>query len=129
MNSRAKGKRGELEFKDFAKECGFEEARRGQQFSGLGDSPDVVGIPGLHVEVKRTETYSHRSFTGQAVRDAAGKPWAVFHKFNRGRWTATVDAEWLLRMYRSEHAASRDQAPQGVLVETERQGLEAAGEG
>ena len=49
--SRDKGKRGE---RKLAKELrGFNfPARRGQQFCGGGDSPDVVGIPGVHIECK-----------------------------------------------------------------------------
>lgn len=55
MNSRAKGQRGERELADFITAAGF-PARRGQQFAGGPDSPDVV-CPGLpfHIEAKRTE--------------------------------------------------------------------------
>jgi hypothetical protein len=99
MNSRDKGKRGELEFAKWCRERGYEEARRGQQFSGLGDSPDVVGIPGLHVEIKRTETFRLWDGVDQAIRDSAGKlPWAVFHRPNRRDWIAVVDAEWFLKL-------------------------------
>jgi hypothetical protein len=41
MNSRNKGKRGELEAAHMLTHEGF-PARRGQQFSGGTDSPDVV---------------------------------------------------------------------------------------
>lgn len=52
-NSRQKGKRGELLWRDELRKMGF-EARRGQQFAGGGDSPDVVcpSLPRLHCEVK-----------------------------------------------------------------------------
>jgi hypothetical protein len=56
MNSRNKGKRGELEAAKFLASEGF-PARRGQQFSGGTDSPDVLceALPRIHFEVKRTE--------------------------------------------------------------------------
>ena len=49
MNSRQKGARGERMFRDMFREAGF-EARRGQQFSGGTDSPDVVvpALPDFH---------------------------------------------------------------------------------
>lgn len=50
--SRDKGARGEREFRDLLREHGF-EARRGQQFAGGNDSPDVVTDLPCHVEVKR----------------------------------------------------------------------------
>jgi Holliday junction resolvase len=57
-NSRSKGKRGELEFRDLLRSHGYTEARRGQQFAGGPDSPDVVGgPPGIHFEVKNRERH------------------------------------------------------------------------
>ena len=53
MNSKRKGKRGELELAKKLKECGF-SARRGQQYSGIGGD-DVVGLDGIHIECKRSE--------------------------------------------------------------------------
>jgi Holliday junction resolvase len=55
LNSNQKGKRGEREAAAFLTDEGF-PARRGQQFAGGTDSPDVVceSLSGLHFEVKRT---------------------------------------------------------------------------
>ena len=53
MNSKQKGKRGELELAKKLQEYGF-EARRGQQYSGIGGD-DVVGLEGVHIECKRVE--------------------------------------------------------------------------
>jgi hypothetical protein len=81
--SRDKGKRGEREFCELLREHGF-DARRGQQFAGGNDSPDVVTDLPCHVEVKRTETFSP-SYLLQAERDAhpALQP-AVFWKRTGG---------------------------------------------
>ena len=54
MNSKQKGGRGEREFAAFCREQGY-DAKRGQQFQGGADSPDVKGLPGIHIEVKRVE--------------------------------------------------------------------------
>ena len=69
INSRAKGKDGELEFAEYLRLAGF-EARRGQQFHGGGDSPDVVtSIPGVHFEVKRVEAGNPYKWLLQAELD------------------------------------------------------------
>lgn len=54
INSRAKGKRGELEAVKFLRSLGF-TARRGQQFSGGPDSADVEveELSNVYIEVKR----------------------------------------------------------------------------
>ena len=57
VNSRAKGKRGELDAAHLLNHLfPGAEARRGQQYCGTPDSPDLVtSIPGLYVEVKNRE--------------------------------------------------------------------------
>ena len=51
--SREKGKRGEREFASLCREYGY-AARRGQQYCGV-EGDDVIGLPGIHAEVKRVE--------------------------------------------------------------------------
>ena len=98
MNSRDKGKRGELEFAAYLRERGF-EARRGQQFSGGGDSPDVVhSIPGVHLEVKRVEQFRLYDAVEQAVADAGDKMPVVVHRRNRGEWVAILHVDDLLEL-------------------------------
>lgn len=53
MNSRRKGKGGELELAKKLREYGY-DCRRGQQYCGANGDADVVGIPGVHIECKRT---------------------------------------------------------------------------
>ena len=67
MNSRQKGKVGEREFAALLREHGF-DARRGQQFSGSPDSPDVVSdaLAWLHVEVKRVQNLNLTDACAQA---------------------------------------------------------------
>ena len=68
--SRDKGKRGEREIAGLLRDYGY-DARRGVQYHGGADSPDVVGLPGVHIEVKRTETLSLYPAMEQAKHDAA----------------------------------------------------------
>lgn len=91
MNSRAKGKVGELEAAAFLREHGF-AARRGQQFSGGGDSPDIVhDIPGVHLEVKRVEQGNLYTWMAQAKRDAGSCLTPVIaHRRNRQEWVAIL---------------------------------------
>ena len=67
--SRDKGKRGEREVALILREHGF-EARRGQQYCGANGDADVVGVPGLHIEVKRTEKFRMYEALDQAINDA-----------------------------------------------------------
>jgi hypothetical protein len=90
INSRQKGARGERELAAELRRHGF-EARRGQQFSGGKDSPDVCAeIPGLHIECKRVEKLNLESAYQQATGDAGGKTPVVMHRKNRGKWLVTI---------------------------------------
>lgn len=97
MNSREKGKRGERDFRDFLRDMGF-TARRGQQFAGGADSPDVQceELPRIHFEVKFGEDFTIGSKAvedawKQAVRDAGkGKMPVVAFRRNREPWRVLV---------------------------------------
>lgn len=100
INSRQKGKRGELEFRDVLRSEGWLAAMRGQQRSGLEEA-DVVGGPaGVHFEVKRVQNLNLRVAYAQAQRDAAPDqhPVVVHRRNDDTRWLATIDARALLRM-------------------------------
>lgn len=91
MNSRSKGKRGELEAsKEWSRVMGG-TARRGQQFAGGGESPDVVSShENLHLEVKRCEAGNPYRWMAQAVRDAGAKVPVVLHRRNGEEWLLIV---------------------------------------
>ena len=90
-NSRAKGARGELEAsKEWARVMGG-TARRGQQFSGGKESPDVVcSHENLHLEVKRCEVGNPYVWMDQAIRDAGDKVPVVLHRRNGRDWLLIV---------------------------------------
>lgn len=102
INSRAKGCRGEREWRDMLRAEGY-EARRGQQFSGGTDSPDVIcgDLPNLHFEVKRTEGGNPYHWTDQATRDAgANKLPVVAHKRNGRDWLVMMPANVFFQLLR-----------------------------
>lgn len=92
MNSKQKGKRGELEVAHLLKAHGY-DARRGQQYNGADGSADVIGMPGYHVEVKRTERTEVEKWMNQARNDARlGEIPIVFHRRNKEVWKVILDA-------------------------------------
>jgi Holliday junction resolvase len=102
INSRQKGARGEREFSEELRKAGH-EARRGRQFSGSPDSPDVVTSLPYHFEVKRTESLSLYTAMEQAVRDSAGKKVPVVaHKRNGKRWLVVMHLDDFLPLVASE---------------------------
>lgn len=86
--SRSKGKRGERELAaELSRVLGV-TARRGVQFQGSPDSPDVVtDIPDVHIECKRSERFRLYDALEQAVEDAgASKIPVVMHRQNNKPW-------------------------------------------
>lgn len=102
INSRQKGARGEREWRDQLRNEGF-DARRGQQFSGGSESPDVIceSLPGIHWEVKRVERGNPYDWMMQANRDAGdSKMPVVAHKRNGKDWLCVLRAEDFFQLIR-----------------------------
>lgn len=100
VNSRQKGKRGELLWRDQLRHAGWPEARRGQQFSGSSESADVVGGPkGWHCEVKVRERLDPWAAIRQAEHDGGegNSPYVAWKKNNRP-WLVVLRAEDFLRL-------------------------------
>ena len=97
--SREKGKRGERQVAALFREYGF-DAKRGQQYHGGPDSPDVVGVPGLHIEVKRTERLNLYDALAQAKRDAGEELPVVIHRKNDSPWVVIMDFEDWMQIFR-----------------------------
>lgn len=104
MNSKRKGKKGELDFAKFCREQGY-DVRRGQQYNGL-EGEDVVGLPGIHVEVKRVERLNIYDAITQSKRDAQGKIPIVAHRRNNCEWLITMRAEDWFKLYREWEAGN-----------------------
>lgn len=91
MNSRAKGKRAELELAQLLRNQGHIDARRGQQYSGISGDADVVGVDGIHIECKRVERFTDEPALKQAERDArAGEVPVVAYRRNNEAWKVLI---------------------------------------
>ena len=103
--SRSKGKRGERMWAKICREHGFKDARRTQQFSGgTQDSSDVVGLDGIHIEVKFAEKLNLRNAMTQSLNDteASGKNEIpiVAHKTSNKPWLVTMFADDWFKLYK-----------------------------
>lgn len=106
MNSCAKGKRGERAWRDQLRENGY-DARRGQQFSGSPDSPDVIceSLPWLHNEVKCVEKLNLQAALEQAVQDAGEKVPIVASKRNGKDWIVSMRSSDFFRLLRGDFSS------------------------
>lgn len=99
INSRNKGAEGERELARYLSEKGY-PSRRGQQFSGGKDSPDVVSSLPFHIECKRVERLKIYEAIKQAIRDSQGseKMPLVIHRKNREDWLAILKLDDFLTL-------------------------------
>ena len=101
INSNKKGKVGELEWSKVCKDHGFPYARRSQQYAGYNGDADVIGVPNLHMEVKRTERLNVSKALEQAREDVTDNNIPmVAHRKNREEWMVIMGASDFLSLYR-----------------------------
>lgn len=100
--SQRKGADGERGLAALLREHGYTIERGGS--CSFGEVPDLTGLPGIHIEVKRRENVNLSAALEQAQRDAErfhdGLP-AVFHRKNRESWRVTMPLTAWLTLYRS----------------------------
>lgn len=112
VNGKKKGAAGEREFANYCKSKGF-DTRRTAQYNGkeLGSLADVIGIPGIHIEVKRVEHLNIHDAVKQAKRDNLNHndiP-IVAHRKNNTKWLITMDADdWFKLFYGIELEGKED---------------------
>lgn len=99
-SSQRKGADGERELAAKFKEYGYMVERGGSLTFGL--TPDITGLPGIHVEVKRVERLNVPEAMRQAIRDAEafldGIP-VLFHRRNRQPWLVTLRLDDFMSIY------------------------------
>lgn len=96
-SSARKGADGERELAAVLREYGYNIERGGSM--SFGEVPDLTGLPGIHIEVKRRERLNVPEAMKQAQRDSErfkdGAP-TVFHRRNRESWLVTMRlADWM----------------------------------
>ena len=110
--SQRKGAEGERELAEMLTAAGYNVQRGGSQTYGA--VPDLVGLPGIHIECKRQEQLCLIAALDQAQRDALrfndGMP-AVFHRRNREPWQVTMRLDdWMVLYARCFQGSRRNAA-------------------
>ncbi len=109
MNSRIKGKNGELELARRLREYGY-SCRRGQQYCGVNGDADIIGLPHVHVECKRTEHLHLYDAVSQASWDARpGELPAVFHRRNNCNWVVIMRLEDWMVLYNEYYSSEGEE--------------------
>lgn len=103
INSKRKGAAGEREFSNYCKNKGF-NVRRTAQYNGkeLESKADVIGIPGIHIEVKRVESLNIHKAMEQALRDCDKNNKEipiVAHRKNHTKWLITMTADDWFKLF------------------------------
>ena len=99
INSRNKGAAGERELASKLLDYGY-DCRRGQQYCGKNGDADVVGLNGIHIEVKRVERLNIQDAMSQSKRDAReGELPTVFHRKNYSEWLVTLRLDDFMKLY------------------------------
>lgn len=98
--SQRKGADGERELAAVLREYGYEIKRGGSM--SFGEVPDLVGLPGVHVEAKRCEQVRLSEWMKQAEKDSKrfrdGMP-VLFHRRSREGWRVTMNLADFMRLY------------------------------
>lgn len=109
-SARDKGARYELELVHILRDFYGYPVRRGYVFQ---HESDVIGLQGVHCEVKAVERLNIRAAYKQAVEEALkradGVP-VVFHHKNRDGWLVTMSLEDFMDFYGGWHDTERDGA-------------------
>lgn len=99
-----KGADGERELAAILQQHGYDCTRGGAL--SFGEVPDLSGLPGIHIEVKRVERLNVGEAMEQSIRDSErmldGIP-ALFHRRNRKPWLVTMRLSDWIQLYRESH--------------------------
>lgn len=104
LNSRSKGKRGELEFIQKHLAPWWPQACRNlDQFQD--DKRDVANVAGTHFQIKRVERLNIWAALNQAETEAqeTDLPVVAFRR-NRGKWYCALEADELIALLRLREA-------------------------
>jgi len=96
--SKSKGARGERDAAKALSNLFNVQAYRGRQYSGSPQSPDVVAMPEIHFEVKRTEAFKLYPSLTQATNDSGNSIPVVLHRRNREKWVIVAYLEDLPKL-------------------------------
>lgn len=107
INSKQKGKRGELELVHVLNGYGF-DTHRSVQYNGREEDgqADLVGLDGIHVECKYTNALRLYDAVDQAVRDSSttgrGELPIVFHRKSKKPWVVIMPLDVFVQLYNNQ---------------------------
>ena len=117
-SSQRKGRAGEIELAKILERCGI-KAAPGPPLN-YGTVPDVIGIDGIHAEVKRVERLNVPAAMEQSIKDSEkfrdGVP-TLFHRRNRGKWLVTMQLSDWLQMYSRWRGGNKHESDMGREAE------------
>lgn len=103
--SRDKGKAGERELARILRDLGYDDCKRGQQYCGANGDADVIGLPGIHIESKRTEALRLYDALSQSKSDAKeGEMPVVMHRKSRHEWVVIQPLSDWIELYKEWEA-------------------------
>ena len=106
INSREKGRRGEVELSKLLNDYGFTTERM-SQYCGKTGVPDVQGLPDIHIECKRVEKLNLEEAYDQSCRDAKdGEIPTVMYRKNRRKWMVAMSLDDWIQLYTETHHVS-----------------------
>lgn len=110
LNSRRKGKAGELEACQKLRELFGWAVQRSQQFCGRAGDDDiqVAQTPGLFWEIKREQNCNVHKAMQRASEDAGRRCPVLMHRKNRSDWLLTIRLADLPRLCHAYQSASDD---------------------
>lgn len=112
VNGRQKGASFERQIANYFKGKGYDTHRGIQYRSGMEEA-DVVGLEGVHLELKRVENLNLQKAMEQSIRDAKdGEMPVVIHKKNRQPIMVTMlldDWEQLYHTYKEKNHDRTDE--------------------
>ena len=107
VNGKSKGSRGERELAKILCAHGYDSHRNNQQFIGGLENPDI-SLPGVHVEVKRTEKIRLYDSMAQAAHDANGKALpVVMTRKNHASWLVVMRLDDWIPLFREWEMGQR----------------------
>ena len=122
INSKRKGKVGELEFCRKMKEYGY-NVRRSAQYCGNAEEgqADVIGLDYIYCEIKRVENLNLYNAMEQSKRDRKqGQFPVVFHRKNNKKWLVSMELDDWIQLYNEYYSSMKLKELENIEFEGER---------
>ena len=124
INSKRKGKKGELYVVNRFKEEGYDCNRTAQFKGNTGRADDIEGIDYIHAEVKFVEKLNLMEAMNQAVRDSLASDRkampTVFHKKNYHELMVTMRFTDWIKLYNEYYSSMKLKELKNIEFEGER---------